>query len=76
MHLKGLREVPKLETAVLRDNGISVLTGLDKCPQLWRIDLANNRVRGESYRVLLGPYGFNRVAASLMEDLPLDVRCR
>ena len=43
-HLDGLAHTPALETLVLRDNAITAPDGLYRCPELWTIDLAGNKV--------------------------------
>lgn len=42
--LERLELCPKLQTAVVRGNKIEAVPDLRCCPQLWKIDLANNVV--------------------------------
>ena len=42
--LERLELCPKLQTAIVRGNKIESVPDLRCCPQLWKIDLANNVV--------------------------------
>lgn len=42
--LERLELCPKLKTAILRGNRIEAAPDLRYCPQLWKVDLANNTV--------------------------------
>ena len=44
MSLERLELCPKLQTAIVRGNKIESVPDLRCCPQLWKIDLANNVV--------------------------------
>ena len=42
--IEKLQQCPKLQTVILRGNLIQIVTNVENCHQLWRLDLGNNKV--------------------------------
>ncbi|KAL9951583.1 hypothetical protein ACROYT_G044267 [Oculina patagonica] len=55
--LERLELCPKLQTAVVRGNKIESVPDLRCCPQLWKIDLANNVVRSLEGLISVAAFG-------------------
>lgn len=55
--LERLELCPKLQTAIVRGNKIESVPDLRCCPQLWKIDLANNVVRSLEGLISVAAFG-------------------
>jgi len=66
--LERLELCPKLQTAIVRGNKIESVPDLRCCPQLWKLDLANNVVNF----IGLSPSGSFKI--SLNAQLPITYK--